>query len=57
MEEAEVGRACGTNGRVRIEMHTNVWIEKLTGRDSLPVLVIRWRVILKYLLQNQNGRL
>jgi hypothetical protein len=56
MKEAEVGRACSTNGRMRIEMHTRVWMENLKGRDSLPVLVISWRIILKYILLKQNGR-
>lgn len=43
--------------RVRMEMHTEVWIEDLKARDSLPVLVISWRIILKYILQKQNERL
>jgi len=57
MKEAEVGRACSTNGRMRIEMHTNVCMEDLKGRESLTLLVIRWRIILKHILQKQNGRL
>jgi len=51
MKEAEVGRACSTNGRMRIETHTNVWLEDLEGRDSLPVLVVSWRIILESILQ------
>jgi hypothetical protein len=57
MKEAEVGRACSTSGRMRIEMHTNVCMEDLKGRESLTFLVIRWRIILKHILQKQNGRL
>jgi hypothetical protein len=48
MKEAEVGRACNTNERMKIEIHTKVSKEGLTGRDSLAVLVIGWRIILKY---------
>jgi len=48
MKEAEVGRTCNTNGKMRIEIHTEVWVEGLTGRDSLAVLVIGWRIMLKY---------
>jgi len=57
MKEAEVGRACNTNGRMIIETHTKIWMEDLKGRVSLPVLVISWRIILKCILQKQNGGL
>jgi hypothetical protein len=53
MKEAEVGRACSRNGRTRIEMHTKVWVEDLTGRDSLPVLVISWRMTEIYLAETE----
>ena len=53
MKEAEVGRACNTNGRMRIEMHTKFWMEDLKGRDSLAVLVISWRIILKYFAETE----
>jgi hypothetical protein len=40
MMEAEIGRACNSNGKTRTEMHTKFWMEDLKGRDFLPVLGI-----------------
>jgi hypothetical protein len=57
MKETEVGRACSTYGKTRTEMRTKVWMEDLKRRDSLPVLVISWRIILKYFLKKRTGRL
>jgi hypothetical protein len=41
----------------RTEMHTKFWLLILKGRDYLEVLSVKGRIILKWILREQDGNL
>jgi hypothetical protein len=38
-------------------MHTKLWQENLNGRENLDDLEARGKIILKWILEKQNGKL